>query len=419
MDNITPTIPARLTSRMRNVFAPRASLDAQNAWNLYGDIFWFGVLFAVWQSFLSVFTIRLGGSDTHVGLLAALPALAAIFASIPGSRLVEREKKPLSVLLRAGALHRVGFLAIGFAPFFFAGNRADVVIIVFGLASVASAIANVAFTTMFARAVQPADRPRVVSLRNVLLGIATTATALIGGHFLDLVTFPTNYQFLFAIAFLASMLSIYYLARIRFAAKSDAPEALAQESRGARGFIAMLRAHPSYIQFTLAAIVIHLALFFSIPLYSIYWVRTLHATEGWVGLITTVQIATTIFFFPIWGRWSARLGNRATIALSGMAIAGYPLFTVLAPSLEWLLLVAFWGGAMSPGISIALFNGLLEVTPEKNRASFIAAFNTLVNIAAFLAPMFSSSLTGFISVPILLLIGAALRFIGAAMVMRG
>jgi cyanate permease len=82
----------RLTKHVRAALKPRTTLEAQNAWNLYGDIAWFGVLAGVANAFLAVFTIRVGGSDTHVGLLSALPALISIFASLPGSRLVERKR---------------------------------------------------------------------------------------------------------------------------------------------------------------------------------------------------------------------------------------------------------------------------------------------------------------------------------------
>ncbi len=418
MDNTATPLPARIHSRVTRALGPRQTVDAQNAWNLYADIAWYGVLFGVWQAFLAVYTIRLGGSDTHVGLLSALPALVTAFASIPGSRLIEREKKPLSVLLITVTLHRVGFLALGLIPFFLPLNRADVVVAIFGLITIPQAIANVAFTTMFAQAVKPEQRPRVVSLRNVLIGIVSTATALIGGRFLDRVQFPGNYQLLFTFAFVTSMMSTYYLSRLRLPEPEGAMRTPARAARGMRGFIAMLRASPAYVRFTVAAGVIHLALFFAIPLYSIYWVRILRASEGWVGLISMVGSATTIFFFPIWGRLTAQYGNRVALIVASLALAAYPLFTVIAPSLEWLLVVSFWGGVFTPGFSLALFNGLLEVTPEQNRAGYIAAFNSLVNVAAFVSPVLSSSLTSFFSVPSLLLVGAGLRLLGGVLLWK-
>ncbi len=408
------SLPARVRSRVTRAFEPRQTIDQQNAWHLYADIAWFGVLFAVAQSFLAVFTIRLGGSDTHVGLLSALPALVTIFASIPGGHLVEREKKPLSVLLISVTINRFGYLAIALMPFFVLTQRADVVVVLFALLSIPGAIANVAFTTMFGHAVKVEDRPRVVSNRNILIGITTTLTALVAGRFLDLTIFPFNYQWLFAIAFLAAQMSTYHLARLRVSADPARAEASAAP-RGAREFIALLRSSPAYWRFALASVVIAGGLWFAIPLYSIYWVRVLNASEGWIGLFAMVNNATSIFFFPVWARVAGQYGNRAVMIITTAGLAGFPLFTALAPSVEWVVPICFWGGAFTAGFQISFFNGLLDVCPEQNRASFIAVFNTFINVAAFLAPLLSSSLTAFISVEALLFIGAGLRLMGAAM----
>ena len=47
----------------------------------------------------------------------------------------------------------------------------------------------------------------------------------------------------------------------------------------------MLDASPGFTRFTLASFVFQWGLFFTVPLYSIYWVRVLHASDGWVGAI--------------------------------------------------------------------------------------------------------------------------------------
>lgn len=409
------TMDLGIQERVRDTFKPRASVESQNAWNLYADIAWFGVLAGIVNSFLSVFTIRLGGSDTHVGLLSALPALMAIFASLPGSRLVERERKSLSVLVISALLNRVGYLAIALVPFFLATYRADAIVALVAILTIPGAVANVAFTTMFGRAVKPEHRARVVSIRNVWIGITSTTVALIGGKFLDWIVFPINYQVLFAVAFAGSLMSAYYLTRIRLPAET-APAPATTAPGGPRAFIEMLGASRSFTRFTLTLFVLHWGLFFAVPLYSIYWVRDLHATDGWIGLISMVGSATTIVFYPLWGRLAARRGNRPVLILSAVGLAAYPFFTALAPSVEWILGVSFLGGVFTSGFGLASFNGLLEVCPETRRASYIAAYNTLINITAFVSPLISTSLTSLLGIQPLLMIGAALRLLGSFLI---
>ncbi|MDE3089171.1 MAG: MFS transporter [Chloroflexota bacterium] len=418
MENEKTILSVRMKERVLTAFKPGKTIDAQNAWNLYADIAWWGILAGIVSTFLSVFVIRLGGSDMHVGLLSALPALVTIFASIPGSRLVERETKPLLVLLVSAFLNRLGYLLVALVPLFFLTNRADVVVVLVGLLAIPGAVANVAFTTMFGHAVEPEHRARVVSIRNVWIGITSTAIALIGGKFLDLLEFPINYQILFAVAFAGSMMSQYYLTRIRMPADPAPVRTMASPRRG-RGYFAMFRESRGFARFALTSFIFHWGLFFAVPLYSIYWVRHLNASDGWVGLINMVGSATTIFFFPLWGRLTAQRGNRPAVILATMGLTLYPFFTALSPSVEWILVVSLLGGVFSSGYALAFFNGLLEVCPEENRASHIAAYNTLINIAAFVSPILSTSLTDVFGIQAMLMLGAGLRLLGALLIWRG
>ncbi len=178
----------------------------------------------------------------------------------------------------------------------------------------------------------------------------------------------------------------------------------------------MLDASPGYTRFTLASFIFQWGLYFTVPLYSIFWVRTLHASDGWVGLINMVGSGTTILFYPLWGRLTARRGNRIAMILTTAGLAGYPFFMAIFPNLEWMLFVSFWGGVFSSGQALAFFNGLLEVCPEENRAARIAAYNSLANIAAFASPLISTALIDVFGISAMLFFGAALRLVGSYLI---
>ncbi len=406
--------PQRVTRHVLTALEPRRTLESQNAWNLYGDIAWFGILSGIVSSFLAVYTIRLGGTDAQVGLLSALPALVAIFVSIPGARLVENEKRPLSVLIMSAIGHRTGYLLLALLPIFFVAESAWLVVAITGLQTIPQAVANIAFTDMFARTVKPEKRAHVVSVRNILVGITSTVAAFAAGKLLDWLVFPMNYQVLFTIGFGASMVSTYYLTRIRLPRESKRrSHGENANGGGIRGYLAMFNTNKGYSRFTLASFVFQWGLFLSAPLYSIYWVRTLNATDGWIGLINMVGSASTILFYPLWARLTARRGNRLAMIITTAGLAGYPFFLAIYPSLEWALFVSFWGGIFSSGQALSFFNGLLEVCPERNRAAHIAVYNTLANIAAFISPIISTSLTGIFGIPALLLAAAGMRLFGS------
>jgi predicted MFS family arabinose efflux permease len=98
-------------------------------------------------------------------------------------------------------------------------------------------------------------------------------------------------------------------------------------------------------------------------------------------------------------------------------LACYALLTPLIPSLYWILFVAFWGGIFSSGQVLAFFNGLLEVcgTPIQ-RPARIAAYNTLVNVAAFAAPLISTVFVDRIGIENMLIAGGLLRLFGTFLI---
>jgi len=403
--------------RARQFFKPGESVEEKNHWYLYSEIGWYGILFGIAQAFLGVFVIRLGGSDAHVGLVTALPAIIVALVSLPGSRLVERETKPPRLVVRMVFLQRIGYLFIALVPALFVAHRADVIVVLVGLLTVPLAVAAVSFTALFARTVSPPHRARVISIRNVWFGVAQTLAGLLGGRFLELIIFPVNFQILFALGYLASMVGMYELTRIRVPPATVAPSQRVKIAW--REMYRVVATNRAFMRFAVTLFLFHWGLYFAAPLFTIYWVRNLGASDGWVGLFSTMTNATTIVFFFVWGALVTRWGNRRVLILTTCGLAVIPALTAFAATNEFVLLVAFLGGAISPGFSIVMFNGLLQVCPEENRATFVATFHMLVNIAVFAAPIIATLLTAMSSVPMLLLVAAALRLIGGVLIWRG
>jgi Na+/melibiose symporter-like transporter len=271
---------------------------------------------------------------------------------------------------------------------------------------------------MFGRAVKPENRAHVVTVRNVWIGIVSTLVALISGRFLDQIPFPINYQILFVIGFATSLVSVYYLAQIRLPVKSNEMNLRTADSPKRIRDWAGLLGNRAYARFTIASFVFHWGMFFAQPLYSIYWVRTLRATDGWVGLLTMVGSAMTIVCYPLWSRLTTRHGTEWGLAMATLGLAVYPLATLLSPGIEWIIPVQLLGGVTSSGYGLTFFNRLLEVSPEPRRPSYVAGYTALINIAAFASPLIATGLTGIFDIRILLLVAAALRFLGPLLFWR-
>ena len=400
----------------RQVFRRRKTVEEQNTWNLYLDITWFGVLSGITATFVSVFAIRLGASNTLVGLLVSLPALISIFWLIPSARVIERQRRRLPIIVLTGFLHRLGYLLIALVPFVLRTHRPEALVALVALLTIPAAMASVAFTSMIADVVPIDKRAHVISIRNVLISAVSTVTVLISGKLLDLLPFPLNYQLLFGAGFAASLVSLYYVSQIQVADVSMAQyqaQRKAPLTVGFRRLVKQIMNQRDFVRFSASAFVFHWGLYLPAALYAIYRVRRLGASDTWIGLLSMVENAVTILAYFYWGGVASRKGNRLVLLISSLGIVLFPVLTGLSPRIEPLLLVSVIGGIFGAGLNLSFFNILLEVCPQERFPSYVAINTTLINVAAFLAPLLGTSLANLLDIRIAFFIAGAMRLLGA------
>lgn len=367
-------------------------------------------------AFLSVFVLRLGAGNVLVGLLTSLPALITILGLIPAGGLIERQPDRLRLLQVSSFLLRLSYLLVALVPLFLTAYQAEAVVAIVVLGTIPTAIAGVTFSAVIADLVPAERRAHVISRRKFLFSIVTTVSALAGGWFLEWAPFPANFQILFGAGFLSSLVSLYYQTRFGVPQRPAAPSsASAREPRlqRIRGYLSMLAGQRRFRGLALSSVAYHWGHFMTVPLYPIYWVRVLEAGNAWVGAFGMLTSGAMALTYPLWGRAAARRGTRPVFVASAMAGVFYPALTALSPSVEPMLFVAVVGGVVSAGFSLCHFNRVLEMTPEDHRPSFLAAYNALINIPVFVAPMVGTALADSIGIANALLLGSLFRFLGA------
>ncbi len=112
-----------------------------------------------------------------------------------------------------------------------------------------------------------------------------------------------------------------------------------------------------------------------------------------VGLLTGVYALMQLFFVPIWGRWSDRIGRRPVIVVG---IAGFALAQMLfglANSL-WLLYTArIVGGALSSAALPVATAYVADMTSDQDRARGMAWFGAAVSLGVVVGPAFGGLLS--------------------------
>ncbi|MBL8057917.1 MAG: hypothetical protein JNK29_14530 [Anaerolineales bacterium] len=184
-------------------------------YNLYWDVFWFGVLQGSAIAFLSVFAARLGAGAFQISLLSSGPAIINLFFSLPAGRWLEG-RSAIRTTFTTSLLQRAGYALLIPLPWVLSGPQAAwAVPVIIVAAAVPGTLLAIAFNAMFADVVAPEWRAHVVGRRNALLAISSTLTSLACGAVLDALIFPLNYQVVFLIGATGAALSSFYLGRLR------------------------------------------------------------------------------------------------------------------------------------------------------------------------------------------------------------
>jgi MFS family permease len=128
------------------------------------------------------------------------------------------------------------------------------------------------------------------------------------------------------------------------------------------------------------------------PLYILYFVRELDATDAWIGLHGTVANVSAIAGYALWRRLVERWGESKTLKRTVMGAGLYPLLVGLSPALTPILFAAGLNGLITPGVNLSHFNTLLKICPADRRPSFIGLYTTVMNAGAFLCPLIGVAL---------------------------
>jgi MFS family permease len=392
------------------------TLEGRNTRNLYAETTWFGIVNGLATTFVSVFALRMGATTAQVGWLAALPALVNVVWLIPAARIIERQRRRLPLILWSGLLQRLGYLAMALMPFLIVTGRVEALILINTLITLPAALINTAITSLLPDLTLPERRAEVVSVRWLILAAAATGAALLGGWFLDLVVVPLNYQLLLGAGAVLSLISLRYLRRIRV------PDAVlyGREIRPGRRYswrrlrnsLAGVRAHRGFLRFSLASFVFYWGLYLPGALWSVFRVRDLAASDTWIGLIAVVVDGSTIVGYFLWGKISARRGDRWVLVVTALGVTAYSLLTALIPSIGWMIPTSMLGGFAWAGCNLAMFNVMLGVSPADRRPTYVALYTALMNVTAFAGPLLGAALSDWVGIRPAFVVSSAVRGIG-------
>ncbi|KAB8145202.1 MFS transporter [Chloroflexia bacterium SDU3-3] len=408
------TFQRRIGSSLRSFFWP-SDIPQRNIRNVLIDGFGVGLVNGV-ATFLSIFLVRLNASSLMVGLLTSLPALAGMVLTIFIGQLLERQRNIVPWYSASRVLVFLSYALMGVAPFFFPLDMIPIVIIIlWAFATVPQIVLNVAFTVVMGAVAGPDKRYYLMSRRWSILGASTAISVALCGWLLDTITFPLNYQIVFIASFAAGLLSFAFSRQISI--PDNEPVAKPQGGRRSprqhlNDTLALLRGNGSYNRFIGSQFLFRLGLGIGIPLFPIYWVRDLQASDSWVGIINTVSNAVLLIAYFIWSSVSERRGPGIVLRICVFGMALYPLVTGLTHTTGPLPLYAGVANLFSAGIDLVLFDILLSTCPKSHTATYVALYQMTNSVATFFGPMIGTTIGDMFGYSAALIFAALVRFAG-------
>lgn len=389
------------------------SQDQQNFHHLVLNAMWFGVALAASTRFLSVFAIRLGATPLELGLISALPGLMALLTTTFFSQhWMRRYHDSVRAVFLPALGVRLNFLLLAFTGFIPPEWRPEWIVLSVSVAAIAEGVSAVVFSVMLREAVPLTRLTALLSWRNVALNIMLGISMLVFGYWLETAPFPANYQIMFAIGFLFTLVSLWHITRVRVAESRSLlrpqPVGPAAPARAWRS--------PAFQMVAFAAAFTHVAYFSIVAVTPLRLVNELGAAEQFMALFGMIELAAAIGVSLLTSRFVTLWGNRALIAVSMIATGLAALVLALSGSLSLTLLAAVLSGAGWTAAAVGLFGYFTESTAPQDMTRFTTAYTQVIYLAVFAGPLLGSALANSgASLTAVLLLGAALRLLAGAL----
>lgn len=383
------------------------TLERSNYYHLVMDIGWFAIALAATSRYLQFYAIRMGADALELGLMSALPAICLIFSTSLSAWWRDRYSDSIHALWWPSVGYRFIFLLPAFAPFFPIQWRVLWLILAAILPALTQGMSNTIFVVMMRETVSNDAIPSLLARRQFTLNAMLLVGVVGFGILLEILPFPLNYQVMFVLAFIFSMVSQWHLGKL---------DSLVPPSKPKRKMHQTVRQLLKQNRFQSIAYVTSLSFvgFFSIfAIIPLFLEQSLGADEGYIALYGSAELiagAAMMFILePLLRKW----GSRTIIACSMFGTGLAALIIALAPSLAIALIGAALTGACWNANNVATLRYFTErTTADDMNASM--AYHEIVFAAMFIGPLLGSGLAS-IGLPLtsVLIIGAMLRLAAA------
>jgi hypothetical protein len=377
-----------------------------------------GFLFSA-DPFLTVFLARLGATNVEIGLFTSMTAISGLFFAIPISSFLQKRIKLTPWYSFPRLFYSITLALTGIIPFFIHNNNYVVIsiLIVWAMVTFPQNILMITFTYVMNAVSGPNGRYALMASRWGILSVISAGVLATIGWFLSKLTFPINYQIVFMFLSLSGVAAFFFGNRIKLEdQKPPANTTRLSFREQVKSQIALTRANPSFLAFVSKRFVYSLGMMMTVPLFPIYYVHQVHASDYWIGIISTAQTATVVIGYFIWMQLSKKKRNHTAILLiTTFAMSLYPAIISVTHRVEIITIIAGSASIFGAGVDLAFFDELMRSMPPESNITFISIAQIFQYTASVIGPILGTLLADQIGPGNAMLIGASLRFLSFAL----
>jgi MFS family permease len=402
-------------SRIRWSVAPDDATPVQRRNFRYVQIDAIGIGLANAASpFLPVFLARLGASNFQIGLLTAMPAATGLVLAIIVGNFLQKQRNVVPWFSLARLLVISAYTATGLAPFLVPDKLLiQTILLIWAVATLPQTAVAVGFSVVMNAVAGPAYRYDLMSRRWSILGLVTALTVAVTGQVLEWIGFPLNYQVVFLGLSVGGLISYIFSSRIQIPDSIQPPSPPGRTfAQRVRDYFALVRGHPDFVRFSVKRFVYLTGSTLAIPIFPLYYVRAVNASDAAIGLIATAQTIVLMFSYFFWTRLNRRRGSHFVLLATTLGMSLYPALVAVTRQVNVIILISGLAGIFQAGIDLVFFDELMKTVPVEYSATFVSLAQSLQYTSSVLSPLIGAWLATQIGLSGALLVSAGIRFVG-------
>ena len=344
--------------------------------NVYA-LLWHAGFLAIAMVFMDVDTIipamlvDAGGSAVQIGILTAIMLGGSSFTQLIYAPFISNFSFKKKFLLLGINSRIFSLLGLGIMLYFSSLiDETNIIWMIFILISVFSfggAFANVSYTDILGKSILQESRKSFFSIKQVITGIILFLAALLAKKVLTLSVYPTNYGYMFFVAFGALLFASFGFWKL----KEVIPSRLTVKNPN--HFFKLIKLEwkqnqkLKYFLGFINTMGISISLLPFIILYAKDFYQIESAETGSFLLFKIIgSVATGFILFFLAGRYKYRylLYGGAALSLS------IPILTLLSSGISLFMFIFLLGGIVFTTYSISMNGVLLEITANENRTLY-------------------------------------------------